>query len=178
MSEPYLEFETQEGDKPIAYVLVGLPGSGKSYWARCHPKKLPTVSTDSYIEKYAKKERLSYAEAFKACYLEACADMKVQIDELTKKKQVFIWDQVNLTRKERLSIHNRLDPTHRVVYVCFLVPLSECIRRHEARAREGGAVVDAERIKMLSRTTIFPQPGTEPFYRLITLTHSEWGKQR
>jgi len=178
MSDAYPEFEPQKGDKPIAYVLVGLPGSGKSHWARRHPKNLPIASTDSYIEKYSKEKKLSYAEAFKACYSEARADMKAQISKLTKMGQSFIWDQVNLTRKERLSIHNRLDPTHRVVYVCFLVPLSECIRRHEARAREGGAVVDAERIKMLSRTTIFPQPGTEPFYRLITLTHSEWGKQR
>jgi predicted kinase len=40
-------------NKPIAYVLVGLPGSGKSTWAAAHPERLPIASTDVFIEAYA-----------------------------------------------------------------------------------------------------------------------------
>ncbi len=177
MAEAYPEFDTKPGEKPIAYVLIGLPGSGKSLWARGHPQKLPIASTDAYIENYAAQNGLDYAQSFKACYSEACADLKNQINHFTKKPVPFIWDQVNLAPEERLKIHERLDATHRVVYVIFRVPLDECLRRHRAREREGGAVVDEERIRMLAKSAVFPLPGHEPFYKLITLTHPGWGRE-
>ncbi len=172
----YPTFETNKGDKPIAYVLVGLPGSGKSGWAANHPQKLPIASTDAYVENYAKKKKLNYAQAFKACYPDACKDLKKQIEKFTKKPKSFIWDQVNLVPKERIEMHARLDPTHRVVYVCFRVPLSECLRRHEARDREAENVVDAKRIQDLAKVTRFPQTGKEPYFKCIMLTHPDWGK--
>jgi len=173
----YPEFHTDKGEKPIAYVLVGLPGSGKSAWAKDHPKKLPIVSTDAYIEKHAAKKKLSYEEAFKACYKDATEDMKKQVEKFTKKPKSFIWDQVNLVPEERMKIHDRLDPTHCVVYVCFMVPLSECLRRHAQRGREGGNVVDEKRIHQLAKITRFPEPGKEPFYKVVTLKHPDWGRK-
>ncbi len=50
MNNAYETFDTAPDTKPIAYVLVGFPGSGKSTWAKNHPQKLPIASTDSYIE--------------------------------------------------------------------------------------------------------------------------------
>ena len=46
-------YESQWGSyirKPKAYVLVGLPCSGKSTWAKNHPEKFPVASTDIFIE--------------------------------------------------------------------------------------------------------------------------------
>lgn len=172
----YPDFETGKDDKPIAYVLVGLPGSGKSSWAEGHPDKLPIASTDAFIEKFAKKKKISYAEAFETEYQKAVEDIKKQVAKFTKKPVPFIWDQINLKREERKAIHKRLEDTHRVVYVCFMIPLSECLRRHETRARDGGNIVDAARIKKLASITVFPEPGEEPFYKLITLKHPDWGR--
>ncbi len=173
----YPTFETVKGDKPIAYVLVGLPGSGKSSWAAGHPQKLPIAATDTVIEKYAKDKNITYEQAFKDNYDAAVEDMKKQVAALTENPQSFIWDQVNLKREERVQIHDRLEPTHRIVYVCFLVPLSECLRRHQTREREGGNVVDEARIRKMAGYARFPKNGEEPFYKLITLKHPDWGRR-
>jgi len=170
----YPTFETGKDEKPIAYVLVGLPGSGKSSWAAEHPDKLPIASTDAFIEKFAKKKKISYAEAFENQYENAVKDIKKQVGKFIKKSTPFIWDQINLKREERAAIHGYLDATHRVVYVTFLVPLSECLSRHGARARDGGNIIDEGRIRKLAQITTFPEPGAEPFYKLIALRHPDW----
>ena len=171
----YPTFETGKDDKPIAYVLIGLPGSGKSSWAAGHPDKLPIASTDSYLEKIAAEKNITYDQALKDYYDDAVADMKKQVAKHTKKPAPFIWDQINLKREKRLDIHEHLDATHRVVYVCFRVPMSECLRRQEERARN--EAVDIERTQTLAQSASFPEPGKEPFYKVVALTHPDWGKR-
>ena len=171
----YPTFDTGKDEKPIVYVLVGLPGSGKSAWAAGHPEKLPVASTDAFIENYAAEKNMSYDQAIKKCYDDAVADMEKQVEKYTKKPAPFIWDQINLNRKLRIKMHEHLDQTHRVVYVCFRVPISECLRRQETRTRN--ETVDIERTQKLARAASFPEPGKEPFYKVIALTHPDWGKR-
>ncbi len=165
-------------ERPTAFVLVGLPGSGKSTWARNHPQKPPIASTDSFIEDFARKNNISYAEAFKKHYKQATKLLKNKVKELTEQKTNFIWDQTNLTRKERDKIYGILHKTHDVVFICFLVPLNICLERHEKRQkseRDGGDVVDAERIKELARMTVFPQKG-DLCDKVVNIVHPEWNK--
>ena len=173
----YPTFDTGKDEKPIVYVLVGLPGSGKSAWAAGHPEKLPVASTDAFIENYAAEKNLPYDQALKECYDDAVADMEKQVEKYTNKPASFIWDQINLNRKLRIEMHKHLGSTHRVVYVCFRVPLSECLRRQEERARDGGRPINPPRTQKLAQTASFPEPGKEPFYKVIALTHPDWGKR-
>ncbi len=159
--------------KPAAYVLVGLPGSGKSTWAAAHPEKLPVASTDSFIESHAAEHGLDYAEAFKTAYPQAVQAMKQTVEGYIAARTPFIWDQTNLVPQERQQIYNILHPTHRVIYVVFMVPLDVCLRRHAERPRKGGRVVDEKRIAMLARDTVFPR-SQDPHDEIIRIVHPEW----
>lgn len=174
----YPEFESAPGDKPLAYVLVGLPASGKSSWACNHPGCLPVASSDKYIEAYAARHNVPYAEAFRAHATESFAKIRDEIALYRAQGLPFIWDQVNIEPAERRAIHKILEPTHRVVYVCFLTPLEECLRRHAARPREGGQVIDEARIRELAARTRWPVPGREPFFRVMHVVHPLWKGKR
>ncbi len=162
--------------KPVACVLVGLPGSGKSTWARKHPKKLPVASTDLFIESYARGKNISYADAFKKFYKTSRNMMKAQVEQLIAGKKPFIWDQVNHTKKERDAIYKILHATHEVHFVCFLVPLDICIARTAKRDRDGGDVVDENRIRFLAATATFPQKG-DPCDKIVLFIHPKWKKK-
>lgn len=174
MNDSYKTFENTPDNKPIAYVLVGFPASGKSTWASNHPQNLPIASTDEFVERYADEHKVSYTEAFHTYFPQAREELKLQINQLTQNPVSFIWDQINLKRNERIKIHNRLSPTHNVIYVCFHVPVEECVRRYHMRKRDSGSIVNEEYIRGLTNTASFPKAGDEPFYKLIILTHPDW----
>lgn len=150
-----LDFGTA-ASRPSAYVLVGLPGSGKSTWALQHPRQLPIASTDQFIEDHAEQKGINYAQAFKEFYLTSCRLMKDRVDQFIKEKTSFIWDQINLHKKEREGIYDLLHPTHDVVFVCFMTPLETCLIRHAQRSRDAKGVVDEERIRLIARNASFP----------------------
>lgn len=146
------------GSKPPVYVLVGLPGSGKSTWAKNHPEKLPVASTDAFIDAFAEKNGLTYGEAFRLHFPEACRQMKRQVEEgYVIHKTPFIWDQTNLLKKERESIYRLLHPTHRVIFVVFETPLDICLEHHRTRKRDMGSAVDEKRIRMLAAAATHPE---------------------
>lgn len=142
--------------RPSAYVLVGLPGSGKSTWALKHPRQLPIASTDHFIEDYAARKNLSYAQAFQEFYPTSCRLMKDRVDQFIREKQSFIWDQINLNKKERQGIYDLLHPTHDVVFVCVMTPLETCLTRHAQRLRDAKGVIDEKRIRLIARNASFP----------------------
>ncbi len=164
-------------EKPIACVLVGLPGSGKSTWAAKHPRKLPIASTDYFIEEYAAKNKISYAKAFKKHSLDAQKKMKAQVANLINEKKDFIWDQTNLSKKERDAIYKILTPTHEVHFVCFFVPLDICIKRFKQRDRDGGEMIDEKYIRKLAKTADFPQKG-DKCELIVKYTHPKWPKPK
>lgn len=162
--------------KPIAYVLVGLPGSGKSTWAASHPERLPIASTDAFIEAYAAENHLSYAEAFKQHESQAKQLLKRRLNELIAAKSPFIWDQTNITARKRRAVYSKLHPTHRVIYVCFCVPVEICIARVEERERQAGEVINRKLIKLWSSMVTFPEPG-EPADGIIPIIHPAFLKR-
>ena len=51
---------------PKMYVLVGVPGSGKSTWATTQEwfKDCAYISTDKIVERYARFRKKTYSEVF------------------------------------------------------------------------------------------------------------------
>lgn len=156
--------------KPVAYVLVGLPGSGKSTWAAAHPEGLPIASTDAFIEAHAAEHRLSYAEAFKQHQAQSRILLKQHLNQLIASRASFIWDQTNITARKRRAVYNKLHATHKVIFVCFCVPISVCIARVEARERQAGEVINRNRISQWSSMVTFPDSG-EPADGIIPIIH-------
>lgn len=84
---------------PVFVMLVGLPYSGKSTWAKA--QTLPVVDTDSYIEKLAAEAGVEYNDVFKELYPDAETKMMCRALNFVASRRSFIWDQTNLTLKSR-----------------------------------------------------------------------------
>lgn len=100
---------------PCCYVMVGLPGLGKSTAVeRTHvilgdnSENVFVYSTDAIIERIADQLGKSYDEVFsvhiKSAQIEADLDLARNIEE----KMMVIWDQTNTTVKKRKRIIDKM----------------------------------------------------------------------
>jgi predicted kinase len=89
--------------KPVVYVLVGVPGSGKSTWIKNQTWALglTVASTDNFIEDYAKKQGKTYSEVFDE-YMPTAVDlMSTVVVHAREHGHDIIWDQTSTTVKSR-----------------------------------------------------------------------------
>jgi tRNA uridine 5-carbamoylmethylation protein Kti12 len=125
--------------KPTVYFLCGIPGSGKSYFARNHLRKA-TVSTDSYIDSVAAVLGLTYDDCFKHAYPLAEKAMNKEIEHLMILDSSFVWDQTNLDSKVRMKKLARFEGSnYRKVIYYFPTP-EEDILRDRLASRSGKTI--------------------------------------
>lgn len=111
--------------QPICYVMVGLPGLGKSTIVKGMYKDADTFvySTDDYIEQQAQALNKTYNNVFKDYINKATARMNALLDVAIKDNIDIIWDQTNLSVNKRRKIINRMKQAgYRVSCVCVVPP--------------------------------------------------------
>lgn len=88
---------------PKVYMLIGVPGAGKSTWikSRDWPSNTVTVSSDRFIDDYAAKEGKTYNEVFKDYAPIAMRLMDNQVLIAKTNGCDIIWDQTNTSVKSR-----------------------------------------------------------------------------
>jgi predicted kinase len=119
-------------------MLVGIPTSGKStyveklkkldYW-----KDAVVLSTDSYIEKEAKRMGLTYNQVFDDVIDNATRELELQLIMAKDKGKNLIYDQTNLTIKSRRKKLSKLPSYYRRGVIYFEVSLEEALKRNKAR---------------------------------------------
>lgn len=145
--------------KPVAYILVGLPGSGKSTWMRnlmSSDEEYVVVSSDDEIEKYAKSKGLTYSDVFDEYVKTATSLMNHKFKEAIQNNMNIIWDQTNMNSKKRRSILQQLSQRYRKVAVVFQVDDSELDRRLKKRAQEEGKHIPNHVIDSMRRSFEMP----------------------
>lgn len=120
---------------PKCYQLIGVPGSGKSTWARNQEwfENCAYVSTDEFVEEYAKSQGKTYSEVFNDYMPTAVNLMADKVIEARKEGKDIIWDQTSTTVKSR-ERKFRMLPDYEHVAVVFTTPSRiELKRRLDSR---------------------------------------------
>ncbi|CAB4124669.1 COG4639 Predicted kinase [uncultured Caudovirales phage] len=123
------------------YVLVGIPGSGKSTWVanqRWDWSKTAVVSTDGLVEDYAKSVGKTYSEVFDEYMPTAVKLMAEQVQEARDAGKDIVWDQTSTTVASRAKKFKML-PDYQAIAVVFKTPDDEELRRR-LRSRPGKVI--------------------------------------
>jgi predicted kinase len=131
--------------KPRIVLLVGLPGSGKSVWAKGKPGVLSSDGLRELLADDPENQNI-HARVF-----QVLRDLLRHRLEL--KRPVTYVDATNLTPFERAPYFTLADQFNcKIEAVYFDVPLEECIRRNRERKR----VVPDEVIRKMAERQIKP----------------------
>ena len=119
-------------------MLSGIPTSGKStyveklkklsYW-----KDAVILSTDNYIEQYAKSVGQTYNEVFDDVISDASRELEMELNWSKSKGRNIIWDQTNLSVKTRKKKLSKLPSYYRRGAVYFEISLEEALERNKHR---------------------------------------------
>jgi len=122
---------------PTLYMMIGVPGSGKSTWIAQQNfdwNKTMVLSTDAYIDRRAAASGKTYSEVFQDAIKAATAEMNGNLKHALSKGMDIVWDQTNLTAKARKGKLDQIPETYRKVAVFFTTPdKDEHKRRLDAR---------------------------------------------
>jgi len=132
------------------YMLVGLPGTGKSTWTKNFKKKymedqskqafdtntpfvwnLSIVSTDNIIQTIANENRLTYNQMFDNLTYSFAEKITHKLSKFAfERNDIVIWDQTNLTVKSRAKKLALVPSHYKKTCVMFGIPedLAERLR--------------------------------------------------
>ena len=117
------------------YQLIGVPGSGKSTWIDTQDWALSCakVSTDKWVEIYAKEVGRTYSQVFVDFMPTAVDLMAKEVIAAREMGRDIIWDQTSTTVKSRARKFNML-PDYEHIAVVFRTPEhKELFRRLRSR---------------------------------------------
>ena len=120
---------------PKLYVLIGVPGSGKSTWIANQEwaKDCAVVSTDMWVAMEAERLGKTYSEIFDEYMPKAVKLMANHVELARDKGMDIIWDQTSTTLASRQRKFNML-PDYYHIAVLFKTPEeSELTRRLAGR---------------------------------------------
>jgi len=127
---------------PKCYQLVGVPGSGKSTWIKNQDwmSECVVVSTDDFVEEYARNQGKTYNEVFDE-YMPTAVDlMAKKVVKAREAGRDIIWDQTSVSEKSRRKKFNML-PNYEHIAVVFATPEKEELARRLA-SRPGKNIPD------------------------------------
>ena len=126
--------------KPTFYMMVGLPGSGKSTFAKALQEDFDCayLSTDDLVEELAKERGETYSEGFTWVIDKATQLFHQNLKEALSAYKNIIHDQTNLTVKKRKSILSQLPKKYNKI--CVVVECDD-VERQERLANRPGKVI-------------------------------------
>lgn len=135
---------------PKLYMLIGVPGSGKSTWTANQDwaKACSIVSSDRFIDEHAAKEGKTYNEVFDDYVKIATKLMENQVLIAQANNMDIIWDQTNMSAKSRAKKLAML-PNYEKIAVVFDTPPKEELDRRLAN-RPGKFISEAIVNSMIS----------------------------
>jgi predicted kinase len=117
------------------YVLVGVPGAGKSTWIANQEwaKDCVYVSSDKLIDEEAERQGKTYNDVFKEYVTTAISLMLDQVIAAREAGKDIIWDQTSVSVKSRKKKFSMLPDYEHIAVVFDTPPASELMRRLASR---------------------------------------------
>ena len=127
---------------PKCYQLIGVPGAGKSTWVKNQEwaNSCVVVSTDEFVEDYAKEVGSTYNEVFDDYMPTAVNLMAEKVVRAREAGKDIIWDQTSMSVKSRKRKFNMLR-NYEHIAVVFATPEKEELDRRLA-SRPGKNIPD------------------------------------
>lgn len=129
-------------NQPTVWMLIGVPGSGKSTWIDSHSwdfDNTVVISTDNIIDQRAAAQGRTYSDVFNQEIKTATAEMEMNLKKAFASKKNIIWDQTNLTPKTRKNKLDKIPRDYKKIAVFFRTPAEqELQRRLTKRATDVG----------------------------------------
>lgn len=150
--------------EPRLYVLVGVPGSGKSTWVekQAWAKDCAYVSTDKWIEGHAEAMGKTYSEVFDEFMPQAVQMMSKDVVEAQAVGKDIVWDQTSTTVMSRKRKFMML-PEYYAIAIVFKTPEKEELEKRLA-SRPGKNIPKNVMQSMISK---FEMPTKEEGFREI-----------
>jgi predicted kinase len=123
---------------PELLMLCGIPTSGKSTFVKTllsqsQWENAVVLSTDDYIEEYAKRVGQTYNEVFEDVIDNATRELELQLNMAKDKGKNIIYDQTNLSVKTRRKKLSKLPSAYRRGVIYFEVSLEDALERNKHR---------------------------------------------
>jgi predicted kinase len=118
-----------------AYILVGVPGSGKSTWIenqKSWAQDCAIISTDYHVEEYARSVGKTYSEVFEEYMPTAVRLMADNVVTARNYDFNIIWDQTSTTVASRAKKFRML-PDYQHIAVVFRTPSAGELQRRAHR---------------------------------------------
>lgn len=117
------------------YVLVGVPAAGKTTWIEQQDwtEGIPVVSTDRFVEAYAKQQGKTYIEVFDEYMPIAVKLMANQVAICQANRKDIIWDQTSTTVASRAKKIRMLPDYYKIAVVFRTPPTQELMERLASR---------------------------------------------
>jgi len=114
------------------YMLVGVPASGKSTWAKNNRGSALVASSDDYIDQQAEKMGSTYSEVFDK-FIKAANQHAIETARKAfSDKLDLIWDQTNLTKTGRRNKLKMIPHDYKKVAVFFPTPHEDVLKKRLA----------------------------------------------
>lgn len=139
---------------PEAIFLIGVPTSGKStFSSKPAYREYVRVSSDDILQEIAKERQQSYNTVFKGNIRFAQIAMMKILRKAIEEDKSLLWDQTNLTRKQRREKLKHIPAHYKKTAVYFIVDLKTALQRNTQRP---GKVIPPEVLERMIKEYELP----------------------
>lgn len=158
-------------NKPEFIMMVGPPGSGKSTQITSIlknniDKEYVVLSLDQYIEEYAKKNNISYSEAYRAFDMKrSTTRLMNNLKAAIKSRKNIIFDQTNMSVRSRAKKLSMLPKEYYKIAYVFEISRDDLERRLSKREQETGKFISPNVIDLMIDN--YQEPTKSEFNKII-----------